>query len=939
MLSTSTAYRVAMANGADIYLKATLHLANGTTMQLEDDDFTLGGLTVSEAVSASDSFEVGAAVVGSGTVTLSNYEGKFDEVDFAGATIIPYIGIEMADGTIEWLRRATWNVEQPASYGTTIKLECLDNMSLLDRPFADVSVQFPATVQVVADAICTACGVTFRGGEFPNRGYTFQNRPADDMSCRDALSYIAQAAGCFAKCDTSGRVLLGWYSLPETTEASLDGGSYGTSTTPYSDGDYANGGSFMSGGGSFDGGAFGTAVGPVIADTKSLTVLTDDVVITGVSVTAAAEVEADGTEGDEGETVFTGSEGYVLTISDNPFIEYGRAFEVAQNIGLNTVGMRFRPLQCSAVGDPTYEASDPAVVFGIQGDMHFCWLTRITWKAGGFEEFACDAEPAARNTASGYVAQTGNRPWKRAIRAEKTARELAIAQIQHELATSSGLYVTPVVQQDGSTIYYAHDKPELSESSIVWKMTAEAIGISTDGGQTYPYALDVNGVAILNRIYAIGIDADYVTTGRIQDAQGYNFWDLDTGAFQMAASTLIGGKTAAQIAQGAVDAQTQSDIFNKLTNNGVLQGLYMSGGKLYVNATYIKSGTLTVGGASNGNGIILVKDANGNTIGRIDKDGANIQGELVTKYKYDASPDSYTATFTSEATSSTSISLNTQKRLFDGRRPASQRVVSTRVVTTGGGGVDGPALHLLPFRTYANSPWSGSTQGYYGALAAEDGLSLVSCMKSTGCGLYLGSNSVQLAVGDSNKSAANNVASITKSQIDLGYYDSTSHAVGLYMTGNLSVIGSKSRVAGTEHYADRQLYAYETPAPYFGDIGSATTDENGECVVMVDDVFAETVRMDMGYQVFLQACGQGSVYVEEKSRTHFIVRGTPNLPFDWEVKAHQRDYELTRTECHSLDRSLEREGEYGEGIEDAYSDDYAYLDTIERIQYGDIEAA
>ena len=843
MLSTSTAYRVAMANGADVRLKATLYLADGSTMELVDDDFTMGGLTVSEAVSASNRFEVGAAVVGSGTVTLSNFEGKFDEVDFTGATIIPYIGIEMADGTVEWLRRATWNVEQPASYGATIKLECLDNLSLLDKPFADVPVQFPATVQVLADAICTACGVSFLGGEFPNRGYTFLHRPEQDMSCRDALSYIAQAAGDFAKCDTAGHVLLGWYSLPETTEASLDGGTYRTSTTPYSDGDSADGGGFMTGGGSYDGGAFGTAVGPVISDTKSLTVLTDDVVITGVRVTAASQVTQDGTAGADGETVLAGAEGYVLTISGNPFIEYGRASEVAQNIMANAGGMRFRPLQCSAIGDPSYEASDPAVVFGIKGDMHFCWLTRITWKAGDFEDFSCDAEPAARNLATGYAARTEDDALKRMVRAEKTAREAAIAQVQRELATSSGLYVTPVLQPDGSTIYYAHDKAQLSESTIVWKMTAEAIGISTDGGLTYPYALDVNGTAILNRIYAIGIDADYVTTGRIQDAHGYNFWDLDTGEFQMASTALIGGKTAAQIAQGAVDAQTQSDIFNKLTNNGALQGLYMSNGNLYINATYIVAGKI-----SSVNGKVY-----------FDLDNNELRCDRL-------------------------VSTDTSNAIVAD--------VSTANVL----GYQGYGLRVYKStdssKYFSLIPPGGFQSGYdytnYGVLYsnATKGFMLM------GNGLRV--NVDTFFINASESDPATNMASSSRG-LSLG--GPRVDVVGnTTVTGSFVVNGSKNRAMVTENYGERLLYCYETPAPLFGDIGGGVLDDDGECVVMFDPVFAETVDTGIEYRVFLQKCGEGDVWVDSKGGEGFIVKGTPGLAFDWEVKALQVDLAMERLE-------------------------------------------
>lgn len=58
-----------------------------------------------------------------------------------------------------------------------------------------------------------------------------------------------------------------------------------------------------------------------------------------------------------------------------------------------------------------------------------------------------------------------------------------------------------------------HDKATLADSMIVWKLTAEAIGISTDGGKTYPTGLDATGIAILEKIYTIGLDATHIITG------------------------------------------------------------------------------------------------------------------------------------------------------------------------------------------------------------------------------------------------------------------------------------------------------------------------------------------------------------------------------------------------------------------------------------------
>lgn len=91
--------------------------------------------------------------------------------------------------------------------------------------------------------------------------------------------------------------------------------------------------------------------------------------------------------------------------------------------------------------------------------------------------------------------------------------------------------------------------------------------------------------------------AERVRAGLLTDEEGKNRWDLTSGEFSLSASAEVGGKTVQKIADdaanSAVDAQTQRDIFNKLTNNGQTQGIYLSGGLLYINANYIETGIIS----------------------------------------------------------------------------------------------------------------------------------------------------------------------------------------------------------------------------------------------------------------------------------------------------------------------------------------------------------
>lgn len=100
-----------------------------------------------------------------------------------------------------------------------------------------------------------------------------------------------------------------------------------------------------------------------------------------------------------------------------------------------------------------------------------------------------------------------------------------------------------------------------------------------------------------------GLFANRIYTGILSDAVGKNFWNLDTGEFSLQASVKIGGKTVQEIVDdssaGVIskmnESLTQEAIFNKLTNGGQTQGIYLSGGQVYLNASYLKTGSLNAG--------------------------------------------------------------------------------------------------------------------------------------------------------------------------------------------------------------------------------------------------------------------------------------------------------------------------------------------------------
>ena len=153
--------------------------------------------------------------------------------------------------------------------------------------------------------------------------------------------------------------------------------------------------------------------------------------------------------------------------------------------------------------------------------------------------------------------------------------------------------------------------------------TYGALGIGTQGWQiSQERTADDEGWVWSTAATAKGIIADYIVAGILSDRRGLNYWNMDTGEFSLSANATVGGSTVQQIAQtaagAAVDAQTQQQIFNKLTNNGASQGIYLSNGQLYINGTYIQSGVIDAGLITTG------------TLRAIDISGVNITGSAIT---------------------------------------------------------------------------------------------------------------------------------------------------------------------------------------------------------------------------------------------------------------------------------------------------------------------
>lgn len=553
MLSIISEYELSLNENSNQLIKAKITFADNTVRQLTGDDIV--ACDFDQQVSSDSSFDIGTAIIGQMTITLNNHDGRFDACDFTRAQFVVWVGKQLSKGT-EWIQRGVYTANQPDSYNGTIAISALDNMSKFEKPFRTFLASVGAlqganaSVRTLLTDMCRHCGVTWADSGDKAFDTKFEYGYVDsNATCRQALAYACQALCVNASITNDGRLRTVWYdSAPFEAESDLDGGQF-DSAKPYATGASKDGGNFTdySSGASADGGTFFTNrnVHRLYAF-SNITVNTDDVVITGVRVTERSVTV--GSKTTNGGTYTVGTEGYVLDVSNNPLIIPGTGKSVADRIGAKVIGLRFRPFSGKHICVPSLEAGDCAYVIDRKQNVYKTYVTRVKYSVNGGMTVSCGAKSASRNSADNAGASTSAVVRARnELHQELGIRDETIKNLGETLANASGLYHTEAKQPDGSTVYYLHDKPTTGQSKIIYKVTASGIGISTDAGKTYAAGLSADGNAVLNRIYAIGINADYLTTGRISSKNGNSFIDLDTeeANLKLGNKSTVGGKVIA----------------------------------------------------------------------------------------------------------------------------------------------------------------------------------------------------------------------------------------------------------------------------------------------------------------------------------------------------------------------------------------------------------
>lgn len=483
MRAVSSTYKQIIASGETrkYVVRIDLNLANNTSLTITDADIMENSFKVLTASSGQSSLDIGSAIIGKCQFTLDNFTDRWTQYDFFDATATVWVGLvgDLDNGTQIYHRLGFFTVDEPNIAGSLISLEMLDNMWKFDRDLPNIPLS--QTVGSIVNLLCTHCGVTLASQVFNGSDYWVQYLPTDEMNCRELLQYLAMIGCNFCVMDGQGALKIRWYDTSSRPSDTLDGGTFSTSTTPYSDGDTADGGNFTNytSGADYDGGSF--TDNPNIAYFTRLfdrKIGTDSITVTGVKIKIGEQ------------DYLMGTEGYVLVI-ENPLVTEDNVSAILSRIWNRLQGFTFRTYDVTTLPDIAPEVGD-CVGVSYKGTIVYSYLTNNTFT------------PSLTTASLGAVTPTRALS-QRYSKAVQTAVEVARQQVDKQIGfydvaaqrmnqlaiNAMGAYTDFEDAGTGGRIYYMSDSPitknettgicSFPDSAVVYKTTGDGFFISRSG--------------------------------------------------------------------------------------------------------------------------------------------------------------------------------------------------------------------------------------------------------------------------------------------------------------------------------------------------------------------------------------------------------------------------------------------------------------------------
>lgn len=546
MINVSTQLKKESLTNRNYYVTANVTLSNGTTLKLGKKDFYLSGNSLVDSADSGD-FPVGVAIEKTASLSLVNDDGRFDGYNFNAARFVIFLNVQLSD-RIEAIKRGTYIVSKKPATASEISLSLLDKMHNADKTY-DSNLSFPCTVKELLSECCQQCGITLGDAMFPNADFQIQKVPSN-ATYRTVIGMCAGIVGGNARIDENDLLRIITFDKTFTNTTIYDGGA----VKNWTNGDDLDGGTLnpWTTGTVIDGGTLSNNDYHALFSIQNLQYDVDDVIVTGVKYV-------------EDETEYmSGQDGYVITI-DNQLLS-GNAQAGVEAIGNQLIGLRMRPFSCDGIANGYATFGDPVEFIDTKNRVFRSFVTDIEFVFGGSTSWSCSAK-SAEEDASEFIGdqQTAVEQSKKDIEKKLSAYDVKLKQMNELAANTLGFFYTEEIQEDDSVITYRHDKPTLADSKVIYKTGVDGFFLSVDGGQTWKAGFDSNGDAVLNILYAIGIQSEWINTRGFtaKDNNGNTTLriDADTGAVTLEVENFtLKSRTIEQIAKDVVDGTVQSNV-------------------------------------------------------------------------------------------------------------------------------------------------------------------------------------------------------------------------------------------------------------------------------------------------------------------------------------------------------------------------------------------
>ena len=216
-------------------LQPTLTLPNGTELKGGSPGSAVKSLTLHTAVNAGQEFTIGSAF--SDYIEAEIWADPGGSLQITAGDALTYYRQDDAGNRT---KVGVFYAEKPTrTKRNSYKVTAYDTMSKLDADFSGWlhanQAQFPKTIWQLVQLACQRAGVTLASSSLPiNGSYSVQAFYADDLTCRQIISWAAEAAGCYAHMNADGKLqFLTYTDKRSTVKITPDGAS--SSTAYYAD--------------------------------------------------------------------------------------------------------------------------------------------------------------------------------------------------------------------------------------------------------------------------------------------------------------------------------------------------------------------------------------------------------------------------------------------------------------------------------------------------------------------------------------------------------------------------------------------------------------------------------------------------------------------------------------------------------------------------------